>query len=268
MQVDSTLELLSGRRMPVLGLGTWQLHEDTAVTIAHALALGYRLLDTSGDYGTQPGIREGLRRSHIDREAIFVVTKVEETDDAYAATIANLDELGLEYADLVLIHRPPRLGPGEALWEGLLRAREDELTRDIGVSNYSVAQLEALTDACGETPVVNQIEWSPFGCDERMLDYCRERGVVLQAYSPLTRTERLQEGALDRIARAHDKTPAQVLLRWNLQLGIVPLPKANQRSHLEENIALFDFALRPEDMAELGALNEHYSALGARLMYL
>jgi 2,5-diketo-D-gluconate reductase A len=268
MQVDATVSLRSGRRMPVLGLGTWQLRDNTAATIAYALELGYRLLDTSGDYGTQRGLGDGLRQSGVERERVYVVTKVEEIDDAYAATVANLDELGLEYADLVLVHRPPRLGPGESLWEGLLRARQDRLARDVGVSNYSVDHLRELADACGEMPGVNQIEWSPFGHDERMLTFCREHGVVLQAYSPLTRGERLGEESLRRIAKAYGKTPAQLILRWNIQHGVVPLPKASQRRHLEENIALFDFDIGPEHMAELDAMNEHYSALGARLTYL
>jgi diketogulonate reductase-like aldo/keto reductase len=268
MNGQSTLPLLTGRTMPVIGVGTWQLTQDTAGTLEHALRLGYRLIDTSGDYGTQAGVGEALRRSDIGRGEVFVVTKVEEDDDAYEATRRNLGELGLEYADLMLIHRPPPEGVGVELWEGLIAARDDGLARDIGVSNYSIEQIEALVDATGESPATNQIEWSPFGWSREMLDYCRERRITIQAYSPLTRAGRLGDERLTEIAAACDKTPAQVLLRWSLQLGTVPLPKANRREHLVENLDVFDFELNDEQMDELGRLNEQWSSLGASLQYV
>ena len=263
MNTESTLPLHTGRSMPAIGLGTWQLTHNTAGTVEEALRRGYRLIDTSGDYGTQPGIGEAIRRSSLDRGRLYLVTKVEEDEDAHAATRRNLDELGLAYADLMLIHRPPRSGAGRDLWEGLLRAREEGLTRDIGVSNYSVEQIEALVDATGELPVVNQIEWSPFGWSQEMLDGCRERGIVIQAYSPLTRSRRLADPRLAEIAAAVDRTPAQVLIRWGIQQGVAPLPKANRPEHQEEDLAVFDFALDDDQTARLAALNETYSSLGS-----
>lgn len=151
--LDRTSEkmLRTGNTMPVMGLGTWKL-ENTADAIRTALEVGYRLIDTSGDYGTQEGIGEGIRRSGVARSAFYLVTKVEETDDAYEAVGRNLDELGLDHADLVLVHRPPDDGVGEVLWQGLIRARENGLTVDIGVSNYPAASIEALVEATGETP--------------------------------------------------------------------------------------------------------------------
>ena len=259
---QATVAVHTGSSMPVLGLGTWQLTHDTAGTVAHALKLGYRLIDTSGDYGTQPGIGEAIRRAKADRESLYLVTKVEDTDDAYDATRKNLAELGLEYADLMLIHRPPRTGAGKKLWEGLIRAKREGLTLDIGVSNYAIEQIEELEIATGERPVVNQIEWSPFGFSERMLDFCRNNGIVIQAYSPLTRTKRLRDKELGQLAQRYGKTPAQLLIRWNLQLGTVPLPKANQPAHLEENLKVFDFEITKDDMAKLAGFNEEYSSLG------
>jgi 2,5-diketo-D-gluconate reductase A len=248
--------------MPVLGLGTWQLTDDTAGTVAYALELGYPMIDTSRDYGTQSGIGEAVRRTGVAREAFYLVAKVEETDDAYAATLANLDELGLDYADLMLIHRSPDDGVGVALWEGLRQARREGLVRDIGVSNYSMEQIRALAAASGEVPAVNQVEWSPFGHSRALLDACRAQGIVIQAYSPLTRGTRLDDEVLAAIAVRHGKSPAQVLLRWNLRHGTVPLPKANRREHLEENIRVFDFALDDDELARLDAINEEYSSLG------
>jgi len=261
--LDRTSEkmLRTGNTMPVMGLGTWKL-ENTADAIRTALEVGYRLIDTSGDYGTQEGIGEGIRRSGVARSAFYLVTKVEETDDAYEAVGRNLDELGLDHADLVLVHRPPDDGVGEVLWQGLIRARENGLTVDIGVSNYPAASIEALVEATGETPVVNQIEWSPFGHSPQMLRYADENAIVIQAYSPLTRMTRLDDPTLTMLAERYDKTPAQILLRWNLQHGVVPLPKAGKREHLEENLDVFDIRLAKADMQRLDGLNERYSALG------
>lgn len=259
---DATFPLHTGREMPVLGLGTWQLTDDTAASVIDALELGYRMIDTSGDYGTQPAIGDAVARSGIDRRSLYLVTKIEEDDDAYDATRRGLDELDQEYVDLMLVHRPPEDGPGFELWEGLIRARDEGLALDIGVSNYAADEIDALEDATDVRPAVNQIEWSPFGWSPEMLDWCRERGIVIQAYSPLTRQKRLDDERLRKLADRYDATAAQVLLRWNMQLGVAPLPKANRRAHQEENLGAFDFALSKRQMEELGALNEEYSALG------
>jgi diketogulonate reductase-like aldo/keto reductase len=263
-----TVQLHTGRTMPALGLGTWELTNDTAGTVEAALGLGYRMIDTSGDYGTQPGIGKALDRTGVDRREIYLVTKIEEDEDAYEATARNLEELGVDDADLVLIHRPPPDDPGRALWEGLIRARNDGLATEIGVSNYSVDQIDALVDTTGEIPVVNQIEWTPFGWSREMLDYCLSRRIVIQAYSPLTRARRLDDPRLGEIAGACRRTAAQVLIRWNLQCGVAPLPKANRRAHLEENLAVFDFELTDEQMASLNDLNEEWSSLGRSLLYV
>lgn len=262
MDLTSRVQLHTGNEMPVLGLGTWQLTRNTGETIAAALDLGYPMIDTSGDYGTQPGIGEGIHLNGAARDSFYLVTKVEETDDAYEATKRNLRELGLDHADLMLIHRPPDRGAGEELWRGLIRARREGLTRDIGVSNYSSDLIDALVEATGEVPAVNQVEWSPFGHHMALKHHHDANGIVIQAYSPLTRSRRLADGKLREIAARHGKSPAQVLIRWNLQRGTVPLPKANSQAHLEENIAIFGFTLDEEDLSMLDALNEHYSALG------
>jgi 2,5-diketo-D-gluconate reductase A len=193
--------------------------------------MGYRLIDTSGDYGTQPGIAEALRRSDVHRDDLYLVTKVEEDEDAYDAKKDRLRELDVERVDLTLIHRPPATDPGVDRWRGLQQARDDSITVDIGVSNYSIEELAALIEATGEVPAVNQIEWSPFGWSRTMLDYCKRHGIVIQAFSPLTRTKRLDDQVLQEVAARHGKTPAQALIRWNMQLGVVPLPKANHLDH-------------------------------------
>src|SRR4029079_15803110 len=160
----------------------------------------------------------------------------------------------------------PDRGVGEVLWEGLRRAKRERLTRDIGVSNYSIEQIEELVYRTGELPAVNQIEWSPFGHSPRMLDFCFDNHIVIQAWSPLTRGLRLNDDKLTSMAARYGKTPAQLLFRWNLQLGVVPLPKANHTQHLRENLNVFDFEITSQDMTRLNGLNAYYSVL-ARLAY-
>lgn len=261
MNASSTVKLLSGNTMPVIGLGTWQLTEDTSATIRHAIEVGYRMIDTSSDYGTQPGVGGAVRASQIQREDLFIVTKIEEVDDAYTAAKEYVEEMGLDYADLILIHRPPRDGTSLALWEGLIKARDEGIAHDIGVSNYSTVQIQELIDNTDETPAVNQIEWSPFGHKVEMLEFCQSNDIIIQAYSPLTRTKELSDPRLIKLARAYNKSPAQVLIRWNIQMGVVPLPKANSWQHIEENIDVFDFEISADDMATLNGFNEEFSAL-------
>lgn len=262
MDSHSTLPLHTGREIPVMGLGTWQCRHHTADTINEALQLGYMMIDTSGDYGTQPGIAEGIKKSGKPRSSFFLVTKVEEADDAYEATKKNLIELQLDYADLMLIHRPPETGAGKGLWRGLMQAKEEGLTKDIGVSNYPADLIEELIEATQEVPTVNQIEWSPFGYSEDMLDYARKRKIVIQAYSPLTRGKRLDHPTLSQLADKYHKSPANLLIRWDIQRGVIPIPKANQSDHLAENLNVFDFEISEADMDTLNRLNEHYSSLG------
>lgn len=269
MDAATTISLRTGRTMPVLALGTWQLDKDTSGTVEKALELGYRMIDTSGDYGTQAGISKALERADVPRDELYIVTKVEEDEDAYEATARNVrGELDLGRADLMLIHRPPEQGIGVELWKGLMRARDEGLTLDIGVSNYSVEQIKSLIDETGEVPTVNQIEWTPFGWSPEMLDFCRSQEVVIQAYSPITRGDRLDDDRLGKIAAAYGRTPAQILIRWNLQLGVVPIVKANSVQHLEENLGVFDFEISDAHMKELNDLNEHWSSLGGTLQYV
>lgn len=263
MDKNATLKLHTGNSIPVLGLGTWQIMGDTADTIAYALDQGYRQIDTSSDYGSQEGVGEGIKKSKIDREELFISTKVEEEDDAYERTKSNLKELELEYVDLMLVHRPPPSGAGEKLWEGLIRAKEEELIIDIGVSNYSADLIDKLIDISGKTPTVNQIEWSPFGYSNDMKKYCDEKKILIQAYSPLTRTKRLDEPALRQVADKYKKSPAQILIRWNLQQGTIPIPKAEHKNHIDQNLDVFNFEITDEDMDTLNGFNEEYSSLGS-----
>lgn len=268
MDRRATIPLRTGASMPALGLGTWELTHETAATVCYAVEQGYRMIDTAVDYGSQSGIGDALRDVDVPRAEIFLVAKVEEDDDGYDAIRRYLDEMRQDYADLVLIHRPPPKGLGVRIWDGLVRARAEGYAREIGVSNYSIHELRQLEKQVGEAPLVNQIEWTPFGWSADMLRYCRERGIVIQAYSPLTRGERLYDDGLRRVAERVGGTPAQVLLAWAIGKGVAPLPKANQREHLRENLGALGIGLAPGDVEELDRMNEGYSALGPALQYV
>lgn len=268
MNKDSKITLRSGNKMPIIGLGTWELTEDTAETVMDALEMGYRMIDTSSDYNTQPEVGAAIRASGLEREQIFLVAKVEEDDEAYQATKDYLQEMQQEYADLMLIHRPPSSGAGEQLWQGLIKAKREGLAKDIGVSNYSIQQIQALIEATGEIPAVNQIEWSPFGYSVEMLDFCRLHGIVVQAYSPLTRGERLDDDTVVAIADKYETSPAAVLIRWAIELNTVPIIKASKLEHMQENLEALDIELDSEDMDKLSELNEQFSALSDKPIYM
>jgi diketogulonate reductase-like aldo/keto reductase len=260
IDTHSTLPLRTGRKIPILGLGTWEL-DNPAKAVEQALQLHYPMIDTSGNYGTQPGIAEGITASGVDRSQLYIVTKIENDENAYEAMQQNLQELRMDYVDLALIHWPPSNSSGEKLWHDLIRAQQAGLTKDIGVSNYNERQIEDLIRDSGEVPVVNQIEWSPFAFDQGMLDFARKNRVILQAYSPLTRANRLDDEQLAEMAAEYDKTSTQLLIRWNLQLGVIPVVKATSRKHQEENLDVFDFEISDADMKTLNSMSEAYSAI-------
>jgi 2,5-diketo-D-gluconate reductase A len=270
MDATSTVRLNSGYDMPIIGLGTWQLNNHHATDVVkQAIEHGYRLVDTSGNYGNQRQVGSGIKRSSVDREEIFVVNKVETTDEPYLASKHFCKAMGLGYIDLMLLHWPARDDTDNVeLFKGLIQARNEGVAKSIGVSNFSELQIRELIDATGETPSVNQIEWSPFGHSMDMLEFCRDEGIIIQAYSPLTRAHELHGTHIEELADSYGKTPAQLLLRWNIQLGTVPIPKASSLDHLEENLDIFDFEISRADMAELNSLNEEYSVLKGNLTYV
>jgi diketogulonate reductase-like aldo/keto reductase len=258
---ESCHVLPSGHRMPLLGLGTRELNFHTVDTVCSALELGFRMLDTSPAYHTQRGIGDAIRACGFERHDIFVVTKVEPHGDTYAALHKNLAQLRLEYVDLALVHGVPKHDAGEMAWHGLRRAKRDGLAHDIGVDSFPIDGVEELVYRTGEMPAVNQLEWSPFGHSPRMLDFCHDNGILILARSPLTRAQRLNDDKVGAMAARYGKTPAQLLIRWNLQLGVVPLPKANHVQHLRDNLHVFDFEIAAQDMTRLNALNVHFSVI-------
>ncbi|GAA1814797.1 aldo/keto reductase [Luedemannella flava] len=251
-----TVTLPGGVAMPLLGLGTWQATGDDAYrAVRVALEAGYRHLDTAAAYGNEAEVGRAVRDSGLPREEVFVTTKLRPNDAARAPQAINdsLAKLGLDYVDLWLIHWPINGQASPPTWRHLRDARDAGLTRTIGVSNYSLSQLDELADASGEIPAVNQIPWGPTRNDPTLLAGHQARGVVLEGYSPLKNAD-LDSPVLKEIAEAHGVTPAQVVLRWHLDHGVVVIPKSTREDRIATNGDLFTFALSPADLARVDAL--------------
>ncbi|MDQ1585074.1 MAG: 2,5-diketo-D-gluconate reductase [Actinomycetota bacterium] len=248
--------LPNGGRMPLLGFGTWQIKgADARRSVSDALEVGYRHLDTAKVYGNESEVGAALQASGVDRGQVFVTTKIPPNDVGRAdKTLAeSLDKLGLTSLDLWLIHWPGGDGADVDLWNAMVDAQKQGLVTDIGVSNYSLAQIDALREATGVTPAVNQIEWSPLLFDRAVLDGNRQQGVVLEGYSAL-RGGTLEHPVIGEIASAHGRTPAQVIIRWHIQHGVVVIPKSVKRERIAANAAVGDFSLTDEEMAKIDAL--------------
>ena len=248
--------LHDGARMPLIGFGTWKLTGDTArQAVVAALAAGYRHVDTATIYRNEKEVGAGLADSGVPREDVFVTTKCPPRNAGReAGTLrASLAALGTDHVDLWLVHWPAGDGADLAMWQAFLEAREAGLTRSVGVSNYSLRQLDELTERTGVTPSVNQVKWSPLLFDRTTLDGHRERGVVLEGYSTL-RGGTLEHPAVRAVAERHGRTPAQVLVRWHLQHGVVVIPKSSHEERIRGNADVADLVLTEQDMAELDAL--------------
>lgn len=254
---NRTIPLTSGTSIPVLGFGTWALRgAEARESVRTALEVGYRHIDTATAYGNEDQVGRALRESGVAREDVFITTKlpVERVDRAGEIIDNSLRQLGADYVDLWLIHWPDGADPLVDTWRLLLAMRDKGLTRAVGVSNYSAAQIDTLIEATGEAPAVNQIRWSPWLYDAGRLAHSRERGVALEGYSPF-RASRLRDPALAAIASAHDVTPAQVVLRWHIQHGVIVIPKSASAERIRSNADVWGFALSDHEMARLDALS-------------
>jgi diketogulonate reductase-like aldo/keto reductase len=249
--------LADGNEIPLLGLGVWQVPEgpECENAVRSALELGYRHIDTAQAYGNEESVGRALRDSGVPREEVFITTKFHpEREDAEAEAQGSLERLGVDQVDLYIIHWP-RGGPTWA-WPGMERAQEHGYARSIGVSNYSVGELDELLAVAQTPPVVNQVQFSPFKYRRKLLEACEERTVALEAYSPLGTGGHLSDARVRQIAERVGRPPAQVLLRWCVQRDLVVVTKSTHRERIEENAEIFDFTLSDEDMAALDALDE------------
>ncbi len=255
------LPLHTGGAIPIVGLGVWQTPrgETTRAAVEAALRAGYRHVDTARIYQNEVDVGEAIRRSDVPRSEVFVTTKLWNDDHGYDAARrgfdASLARLGLDYVDLYLIHWPV---PGRRLesWRALEDLATEGRARAIGVSNYLPRHLDELAGSARVLPAVDQVEIHPFLQQRETRAWCAAHGVVVEAYSPLTSGERLDHPAIGAIARRVGRSPAQVMLRWAVQHGLVVLPKSVRAERIRENAALFDFALDPAAMTALDGLEE------------
>jgi len=261
-KIDSNTRVMlnNGVEMPVIGLGTWKIHGKKAEqAVLCALETGYRLIDTAAIYENEGDVGGALHKSGVPREDIFITTKLWNSDHGYNSTIkaceTSLKKLGLSYVDLYLIHWPVEELRNET-WKAMEALLKEGKCRAIGVSNYIRRHLEEILNSSSTIPAVNQIEFNPYLYQKDLLDFCHSHRIQLEAYSPLTRGERLSDPKLISIAKKYDKTTAQILIRWALQLGLIVIPKSSHTERIRDNTNVFDFEISLGDMGIITSLNE------------
>ncbi|MGG2952647.1 aldo/keto reductase [Geobacillus stearothermophilus] len=252
--------LHNGVKMPWVGLGVYKVKEGEEVrsAVRTALEIGYRHVDTAAFYENEEGVGRAIRESGIPREQVFVTTKVWNTDQGYETTLKAFDKslkkLGFDYVDLYLVHWPVK-GKYKETYKALEKLYKDGYVRAIGVSNFQIHHLQDVLADCEIKPMVNQVEYHPRLTQKELLTFCRENGIQLEAWSPLMRGEILSEPTIVEIGKKYGKTPAQVVLRWDLQHGVVTIPKSVTPARIKENADIFDFSLTDEEMKQIDALN-------------
>jgi 2,5-diketo-D-gluconate reductase A len=256
------LPLNDGQTIPQLGLGLWQVPAaTTADTVSAAINFGYRLIDGAAIYGNETGLGEGLRRSGLPRDAVFVTTKVWNSDQGFDPTLravaASLQRLGLDRLDLCLIHWPV---PGQdrfvETWRALIRLRDEGRITSIGVSNFAGPHLDRLVGETGFVPVLNQVELNPRLQQPDLRALHDRMGIVTQSWTPLGQGRSFAAPPIQAAAMRCGKTPAQVILRWHIQLGLSVIPRSTRAEGLAQNLDLFDFSLTAEEMSAIAALDE------------
>ncbi|MBX6689232.1 aldo/keto reductase [Pseudomonas sp. USTB-Z] len=256
-----TIQLSDAQRIPQVGLGVWQAsNEDARAAVRVALEEGYRHVDTASIYGNEEGVGEGLRDAGTPREQVFVTTKIwndaHGLDTATAALEASLKRLKVDYVDLLLIHWPaPSQNNYVETWRALIEAKRTGKARSIGVSNFNQDHLQRLVDDTGVAPVLNQIELHPFMQQTELRHTHQQIGIATQSWSPLGQGTALSSPVILDIARKHDRTAAQVIIRWHLELGLIAIPKSITPSRIQENFNVFDFALDAADLIAIAALD-------------
>jgi len=258
---DMKVKLSNGVEMPVLGFGVWQIPDDGTAenAVKDALEFGYRSIDTAEAYDNECGVGKAIIESGIPRKDVFITTKVDNPNQGYDKCLESFDRslenLKTDYVDLYLVHWPMRKTYLQT-WLALVRLYEEKRVRAIGVSNFKVLHIEAIVEESGVWPTVNQIERHPHLIQKEMIDYGREHGILIEAYSPLMQGN-LNIPLLIELAKKYGKTPAQIVLRWHLQGGVMIIPKSANRNRILENSQLDGFELSSQDMNMIDALNEN-----------
>ena len=263
ISINTTKELNNSVKIPLFGLGTYlnDNGKQAIDTMLYALEIGYRHIDTAAMYENEKEVGEAVHQSGIPREEIFITTKLWNSDHGYQKTIdafnKSLDKLKLNYIDLYLIHWPVENLRVES-WRALEKLYDDGLCKSIGISNYMERHIAELLNNSEITPVINQVEFSPFLYLKDLQNYCESKRIGLESYSPLTKGYKLNDSRLIEIANQYNKSTSQMLIRWCLQKGVICIPKSSQKKHIKENADVFDFIISKEDMDGLDNLNMNY----------
>ena len=264
--IKGTVTLSNGVSMPYLGLGVFGINEGNELinAVKHALNTGYRHIDTASMYQNEPGVGRGIKESGVPREEVFVTTKVWNTDQGYDQTLRaferSIDRLGFEYVDLYLIHWPVP-GKYKATWKALEELYRQGRVKAIGVSNFLKHQLVDLLTVCEIKPMVNQMEFHPYLVQPSLLDFCRKNQIQYEAWSPIIKGKVTNIEVLRLLGEKYGKSSVQVVLRWDLQKGVVTIPKSSNPDRIKSNADLFDFELSEEDMKRIDLL-DRYSRIG------
>lgn len=260
--LQGTTTLHNGIEMPYFGLGVYKVEEgqQTEATVQAALQIGYRLIDTAAFYENEEGVGSAIRESGVPRKDIFVTTKVWNSDQGYDSTLkafeSSFNKLGLDYIDLYLIHWPVAAKYKET-WKALERLYQEGAVKAIGVSNFQPHHLEDLMSTANEKPTVNQIECHPLLTQTELKKFCKKHDIKVEAWSPIARGRVLDHPVLVKLAEKHQKSPAQIILRWHLQHDVIIIPKSVNEKRLKENADIFDFELTAEDMNQIDSLNQN-----------
>jgi 2,5-diketo-D-gluconate reductase A len=265
---QAILSLHDGLKIPQLGLGTWQTPDnEAAASVRAALDAGYRLIDTAAIYENESGVGAGVRAANLPREQVFVTTKLWNNRQGFDAALRAFDEslrrLRLDYVDLYLIHWPaPRQDRYLESWRALIRLQEEKRARSIGVSNFQIPHLERIIQETGVVPAVHQIELHPDFQQRELQAFHARHGILTQSWSPLGQGALLTHKTILEIARKHQKTAAQIVIRWHIEQGLLVIPKSVHPERIRENFAVFDFTLDGEDLARLAALDNARGRIG------
>ncbi|WP_371825509.1 aldo/keto reductase [Pontibacillus sp. ALD_SL1] len=261
--LQDTIKLNNGVDMPRLGLGVFKAEDGEEVinSVKWALEHGYRSIDTAAAYKNEEGVGQALKDSGLSRDEIFVTSKLWNSDQGYEETLqafeTSLEKLGLDYLDLYLIHWPVE-GKYKESWKAMEKLYHDGKIRAIGVSNFHPHHLDDLLKDAEVTPVINQVELHPKLAQQEVRDYCEKHDIVVEAWSPLMQGQILEEPVIQELAEKYNKTAAQIVIRWDLQIGIVTIPKSTKQHRIQENADVFDFELTDEEVVKITELNENH----------
>ncbi|TES52860.1 aldo/keto reductase [Halalkalibacterium halodurans] len=260
--LQATTTLHNGVKMPWFGLGVFKVSEGDEViqSVKDAIRAGYKSIDTAAVYGNEEGVGKAIAESGVPREELFITSKVWNADQGFDSTISafniSLKKLGLDYLDLYLVHWPVK-GKYVETWKALEKLYQDGLVRAIGVSNFQVHHLKDVLEAGSIVPMVNQVEYHPHLTQTELHDFCKQNKIQLEAWSPLKQGQLLNDPTIVAIAEAHQKTPAQIILRWDLQNEVVTIPKSVKKDRIISNADIFDFQLTDKDMQQINELNKN-----------